>query len=116
MTQARKPGRPRLTDEQAWESLRKRVDRHIVELPAGEDGTSCLQWAGPPTLEIAGDRGVISPTNFVLAELGKDLHWFTVVDRTCGTRLCLAPEHLHILAYPAYNNFASWTPNPIPAP
>lgn len=114
METARKPGRPRLTDEQAWKSLRKRFEKHLVETPPGDDGEPCLQWVGPATLEIAGDRGVISPTNFALAEMGKNLNWFAVVGRNCATRLCMHPDHLEVVAFLDYNAQASWTPNPIP--
>lgn len=114
MTTARRPGRPSLTDEEAWKSLRERFYRHVRELPAVEGEEPCYEWAGPATLEIAGDRGVISPTNFMLAEIGKSLHWFTVAGRTCTTRLCLNPEHMTIIPFGAVNQYASWTPNPIP--
>lgn len=110
MTTDRGRGRPRLTDEQAWWSLRKRAFSHIEEVKR----TECQRWVGPPTLHIAGDRGVISPTNFILAELGEDLCWNIVAARTCRTRLCLEPDHWQVLKLEARNPYASWHPHPIP--
>ncbi len=55
---------------------------------------------------------MISPTNFALAEAGHDLKKIVVLQRTCGTRTCLWPEHISVMDMD--NPYASWAPFPVP--
>ncbi len=103
-----------MTDEEAWWSLRDRAAKCIEEVYVAGETEYCWRWFGPATLHIAGDRGVISPTNFVLADIGKDLCWYTVMSRTCTTRNCLQSDHWVIGQYSNRNDGASWHLHPTP--
>ncbi len=108
MTAPRPVGRPVLSDADAWRSARERFNQHAKEVP----GKDCYAWGGPRTIHLAGKRGVISPTNFALAEAGHDLKKIVVLQRTCGTRTCLWPEHISVMDMD--NPYASWAPFPVP--
>lgn len=117
MTTQRGRGRPSLTDEQAWWSLRKRVLANLEEIYRPGNDSNCFIWLGPPTMNIAGKRGVISPANFILADvLDKDLCKHIIQARTCNTRNCLEPNHWIIFELPdeEVNNHASWHLHPTP--
>lgn len=99
-----------MSDDDAWRSARRRFYECVEEVADKE----CHVWTGPRTIHLAGKRGVISPTNFTLAEMGHDLKWHIVSHRTCDTKSCLWPDHLVVFKLPHENKGASWAPYPVP--
>lgn len=111
MTTGGKPGRPRLTDDAAWLSVRRRFHAKLKEVK----GKDCHVYTGPRVLEFAGERGSISPINFVIAEMGHDLRIEGLSYRSCGTTGCVWPDHLIVAKYAEPRTDASWTPEVLPS-